>query len=149
MPSVPAPSGERGFTLIELLVVVVVIGILAAIAIPQFLGQTLKAKDASAKSDVRRISQMVEECRLQTADYRGCDSDAELGGTPGLDWGGGPGQSTVWLSSQNSYTVYSVSKAASGGVNHAYFISAQTGTSTIRWCLVDTGTGGGCNSYYW
>ncbi len=53
-------SRDAGFTLIELLVVMIIIGILAAIAIPVFLSQKSKGYDASVKSDLRSIANELE-----------------------------------------------------------------------------------------
>ena len=53
-------ENEGGFTLIELLVVIIIIGILAAIAIPVFLNQRQKGYDAQAKSDARNLATLEE-----------------------------------------------------------------------------------------
>ncbi|MBW3578294.1 MAG: prepilin-type N-terminal cleavage/methylation domain-containing protein [Actinobacteria bacterium] len=60
---------EEGFTLIELLVVVIIIGILAAIAIPTFLNQREKAWQSAAKSDLRNSAVVMEEHFNDTGSY--------------------------------------------------------------------------------
>lgn len=61
------PAGrEQGFTLIELLVVILIIGILAAIAIPMFLNQRKAAADSALKSDVRNLAMEIETWQTKT-----------------------------------------------------------------------------------
>jgi type IV pilus assembly protein PilA len=69
--------GERegGFTLIELLVVIIIIGILAAIAIPVFLNQREKGWDAQAKSDVKNMATAEETVLTDTGAYTAVVAD--------------------------------------------------------------------------
>jgi type IV pilus assembly protein PilA len=62
-------ENESGFTLIELLVVMIIIGILAAIAIPVFLNQRKNAVDASYKSDLRTVANEMESYYTDNESY--------------------------------------------------------------------------------
>ena len=69
---------EKGFTLIELLVVILIIGILAAIALPAFLNQRAKAQDSEAKSDVRTAQTAMETYYTDNQTYTGANTGTTL-----------------------------------------------------------------------
>jgi len=67
---------EKGFTLIELLVVILIIGILASIAMPAFLGQRARAQDTEGKSAVRQAQTAMETYYTDNQTYVGADKAA-------------------------------------------------------------------------
>ena len=127
-------NGEKGFTLIELLVVILIIGILAAIALPAFLGQRSKGQDADAKSAARNLVSAVESFYATNQTYVGAASDNDV--IQSGVFGTGNGQAQLPTATTNGYTI--VGKSASGN-NFTITKSGSTGVST-RTC---TSTGSG------
>ena len=76
-------KNRKGFTLIELLIVVVIIGILAAIAIPKFANTKEKAVVASMKSDLRNLVTAQESFFSDNQDYAGAHGPAQINGKAG------------------------------------------------------------------
>ena len=75
-------NGEGGFTLIELLVVMIIIGILAAIAIPAFLSQKKKAHESAAKADAKSLATEVEAALTDGNPTAALSIAAVSGGSP-------------------------------------------------------------------
>ena len=141
-------NGQEGFTLIELLVVILIIGILAAIALPAFLGQREKGQDSSAKSDARNIVSHVESCYAQTQDYTLCDNTQADIADAGLQMGTDPGEVNVAPVDADSYSVTATSKADSGGANHEFTITKTDGKFVKPYTCTPADKGG-CSGGNW
>ena len=80
-----SPNRRRGFTLIELLIVVVIIGILAAVAIPKFRNSKAKAFVASMKSDLRNLATAQEAYFYENAVYASDTSQINFRPSSGVE----------------------------------------------------------------
>jgi len=138
-------SNEGGFTLIELLVVILIIGILAAIAIPSFLNQKGKANDASAKELARTAQTTAETFATENNGiYTGLSTTKlnELEKT--IPIAVSTTQAYISSASSPASEEYSVT-ATSPTTSDTFTITNKKGVVT-RSC---SGTGGGCNASTW
>lgn len=127
-----ANRSEEGFTLIELMIVVVIIGILAAIAIPIFANQQKAAKDAALKSDVKNLATVYTTWKTSHPN----DIYPDLY----VNWGGG--------TNQDNSNVAKYFKTSEGVRIHAFDISAYNNpgaTPKLDFCIQSSIEGGTYN----
>jgi len=148
-------SDEGGFTLIELLVVILIIGILAAIAIPSFLSQKSKATDSSAK-ELARTAQTTAETYATDhgGSYEGMTTKILKEYEPTIQTAAGSGnaymngeEATKVLNGGTGYEV----TASSTTAGHSFTVKKEGGTVT-RTCTPENKTGsegGGCQNSSW
>ncbi len=141
---------EKGFTLIELLVVILIIGILAAIAIPSFLNQKTKANDASAK-ELARTGETVAETYATDNNglYTGMSNTVLAGLEPTIQTAAGNNNAFLSAATPVGTTGYTVTATSTDG-NTFSITRAANGTITRTCTPTATGaSSGGCVGGSW
>jgi len=135
-------QAESGFTLIELLVVILIIGILAAIAIPSFLNQRSKGNDAEAKSTAVTAAEAMETCATDNnGSYTGCTLGSITSIEPTLN---DAGTRLAVTSGANNYQIVVTSNRDS---NAAIFTLSRSSTgASSRTCSTGAADKGGCSA---